>query len=155
MFKEEEHPRDEIGRFVEKTSDGLGGEHVATEAEQKRLEELGISESNTISLPDERLPRSLSARWANYEFIVDGKKYSIAEGSKLTHKEVFAGKGCKRKIDEIDRLVEVYRVQADEWMKVKAKAILLDEYGNEYKSEIHWYEENGEKYEMKFKKWLE
>ena len=40
MWDESKHPRDERGRF---TSDGNGGEHIATPAEEKRLEELGIS----------------------------------------------------------------------------------------------------------------
>lgn len=42
MFDESKHPRDEIGRFVEKTSDGIGGEHIATPAEEKRMRETGI-----------------------------------------------------------------------------------------------------------------
>ena len=65
-------------------------------------------EEQTLHLPDEILPRSLSARWANYEITLpNGKKAHFAEGSRIQNKEVFAGKGCKRKIDEEDRLVRI------------------------------------------------
>ncbi len=153
MFREEEHPRDEIGRFVEKTSDGIGGEHVATESEQKRLEELGISEKDSISLPDERLPRSLSARWANEDIkMPDGTVAHFVEGSKLHHKEVFAGKGTRIPIHDVERLVKTYGGSASEWQKIKATGN-LEQYGKTFEAEVHWYEEKSVgKKEIKYKK---
>lgn len=47
MFDESKHPRDKIGRFT--TSDGMGGTHEATPAENERLKELGIHQSGAIS----------------------------------------------------------------------------------------------------------
>lgn len=59
MFDENKHPRDSCGKFTDKgrteadkkaeaeriyNSDGFGGTHIATPAERKRLEELGIKE---------------------------------------------------------------------------------------------------------------
>lgn len=52
MFDESKHKRapkgsSEGGRFV-KTSDGAGGTHEATEAEKKRLNELGIDKKQPL-----------------------------------------------------------------------------------------------------------
>ncbi len=41
-FDESKHKRDHIGRFA-KSSDGAGGSHEATEAERRRLHEMGIT----------------------------------------------------------------------------------------------------------------
>ena len=114
------------------------------------------AERDSYFLTDEILPKSLSAKWANYEITLhNGKTAHFAEGSRLQNKEVFAGKGCKRKIDEEDRLVRVYGNPPGSWKKIKANAVLVDEDGEERQAEIHWYEaDGGEKEEIKFKKWI-
>ena len=97
---------------------------------------------DTIPLPDETLPRSVGARWANYDIqMPDGSVAHFQEGSKLHHKEVFAGKGCKRKIDQVDMLVERYGGKAEEWQKVKAIGTIVKENGEIEEVEVHWYEE--------------
>ena len=49
---------------------------------------------DVIPLPDETLPHSLGAKWSNYDIrLPDGTVAHFQEGSKLHHKEVFAGKG--------------------------------------------------------------
>ena len=64
-----------------------------------------------ISLPDETLPHSIGAKWANYDISMpDGTKAKFQEGSKLTHKEVFAGSGTKKAIRDVDRLIKEYPV---------------------------------------------
>ena len=89
------------GRYIAYTSMGT------RELRERQIIELP-EEEQTLHLPDEILPRSLSARWANYEITLpNGKKAHFAEGSRIQNKEVFAGKGCKRKIDEEDRLVRI------------------------------------------------
>lgn len=65
----------------------------------------------------------------------------MIDGSKFPHKEVFAGKGCKRKIDEVEFLVKKYGGKAEEWQKVKAIGTVVDRYGNAEEMEVHWYEE--------------
>lgn len=114
------------------------------------------AEKDSYFLPDETLPKSLSAKWANYEITLpNGKTAHFAEGSRIQNKEVFAGKGCKRKIDEEERLVRAYGGSPGNWKKVKAEAVLVDEDGEERKAEIHWYEaDEGDKEEIKFKKWI-
>lgn len=53
-----------------------------------------------------------------------------------------AGKGCKtgRKIDDIDRLVDTYKCDADGWQKEKAVYEVYDAYGEIRKVELHWYQ---------------
>lgn len=97
---------------------------------------------DSINLPDEVLPRSVGAQWANHKILMpDGTYAKFVEGSKLQNKEVFAGKGCRRKIDEIDRLVAKYGGDPNEWMKVKAIAYIRKTNGEIDRAEVHWYEE--------------
>ncbi len=53
-----------------------------------------------------------------------------------------AGKGCKsgRKIDDIERLVNTYKCDANGWHKEKAVYEAYDEYGEIRKIELHWYQ---------------
>lgn len=85
----------------------------------------------------------------------DGTKAKFVEGSKITHKEVFAGKGTKTPIRDIERLVKEYpNSKAELWQKVKGLGEL--EWNSEHiKAEIHWYEEPSiGRVEVKFKKEL-
>lgn len=110
---------------------------------------------DTIPLPDEQLPRSVGAKWENADiFMPDGSIAHFVEGTKLQDKEVFAGKGCRRKIDVIDRLVSKYPGSAaDEWQKVKATATIVWRDVSD-QAEIHWYEEATiGKIDFKFKRW--
>lgn len=134
-FDENKHPRDEQGRFTN------GG---AKEFRQNTLykEILANVENETIALPDETLPRSVGAKWENYDIqMPDGTVVHFQEGSKLHHKEVFAGKGCKRKIDQVDMLVERYGGKEEDWQKIKAIGTIVKENGEIEEREIHWYEE--------------
>nr|DAJ18470.1 MAG TPA: hypothetical protein [Siphoviridae sp. ctIwT7] len=154
MFEESKHPRDNEGKFTDKLKSAV---KIYSDVPDKDMAGMGLERGkDTYSLPDEVLPKSLSAKWINYEIeLPNGKKARFAEGSKLQDKEVFAGKGCKRKIDEEERLVEQYHQPMGSWMKVKARAVLVDESGEERSAEVHWYETKaGGKEEIKFKKWL-
>ena len=108
----------------------------------------------SISLPDEIFPRSVGAKWANYDIpMPDGTIAHFQEGSKLHHKEVFAGNGCKRKIDEVDLLVDKFGGTANEWQKIKAIGTIVRENGEIEEAEIHWYEEPSVgKVKIKYKK---
>lgn len=98
--------------------------------------------ADTLPLEDEKLPKSVGARWSNHEIAMpDGTVAHFQEGSKLHHKEVFAGKGCKRKIDQVDMLVERYGGKAEEWQKIKAFGTIVKSNGEIEEREIHWYEE--------------
>lgn len=104
--------------------------------------EIPSKKKDRIKLPDEKLPRSCGARWINYNIqMPDGTTAHFQEGSKLHHKEVFAGKGCKRKIDQVDKLVDHYGGKAEDWQKIKAFGTIVTEDGEIEEAEIHWYEE--------------
>ena len=111
-----------------------------TPAERKRLKELGLDEDD-IRLPDEVIPRSLSARWANYDIAMpDGTVAHFIEGTKLHHIEVFAGRGTKTPIRDVDRLVRTYGGKAEDWQKVKGIGT-IEVNGKSFDAEIHWYQE--------------
>ena len=84
----------------------------------------------------------------------DGTKAIFAEGTKLQNKEVFAGKGCKRKIDTIDKLMQEYpNSSPSNWVKVKATAKIQLSNGEIINAEVHWYEEPSVgKVKIKYKK---
>ena len=83
----------------------------------------------------------------------DGSIAHFVEGTKLQNKEVFAGKGCRRKIDEENRLIVQYGGAYGMWMKVKAHATIIWRNITD-RAEIHWYEEaTSGKVEFKFKRW--
>ena len=145
-FVESEHKRDERGRFAKMSTSEL------KERQTIKLDK----EEDRLFLPDEYLPHSVGARWANEEVdMPDGTKAKFVEGSKLTHIEVFAGAGTKNPIRDIERLVADYPgTQSHLWRKVKAHA-LLSWKGEEIPSEVHWYDEPSVgKKEIKFKKEL-
>lgn len=124
--------------YDEKT--GRYGSRSATPAELLRLKAIGISVSET-SLPDETIPRSLSARWANYDIAMpDGTVAHFVEGTKLHHIEVFAGKGTRTPIRDVDRLVRAYGGKAEDWQKVKGIGT-IDVNGKSSEEEVHWYQE--------------
>ena len=136
------------------SSDGAGGTHEATPAEQRRLKQLGVDKEDSIPLPDEDIPKSVGAKWINEEVAMpDGTTANFVEGSKVIHKEVFAGKGTKKPIRDVERLVAQYKgSKAEDWQKVKGIAE-LEQDGEQFKGEIHWYEEpNIGRVEVKYKK---
>ena len=97
---------------------------------------------NLINLSDEILGRSIGAKaktiWVR---MPDGTQEALIEGSKITNKKIIAGKGRDRQID-IEDLLNYKHPEATpgEWVKVKGIGSLYDEYGEERKAELHWYE---------------
>lgn len=154
-FEENKHPRDKDGKFTSKGNKGSKEYRQNTSYEEITTKTKEHEDTfNVISLPDEQLPFSIGAKWANKEILMpDGKVAHFVEGSKIINKQVFAGKGTKTPIRDIERLVKNYpNTKAENWQKVKGHAE-LDLDGKTFKAEIHWYEEpNVGKVEIKFKK---
>ncbi len=149
IWNEKDHPRDDLGRFTDGNAGGKIGSILPGSGEP-----ISHTFNDTVKLPDEDIPRSVGAKWANHDIkMPDGGIASFVEGSKLQNKEIFAGKGCVRKIDDINRLLHDYPGTIEsEWMKVKAVAEIVTKYGEYLKAEIHWYEESHVgKVEFKFK----
>ena len=143
-WKEWEHPRDGDGKFTDKDSRAAGkeiGDQLKAQAERiaRAAPELkDLPES--YRLPDEIFPRSIGAKWSNYDILMpDGSHAKFEEGTKLQDKEVIAGKGCRRKIDDEARLLRTYGGTRGQWMKCKGKATIVIQ-GKPSFEEVHWYE---------------
>ena len=146
-FDESKHKRDELGCFAKMS---------AKELSEELKQEVSPNEYGIINLEDEQLPIFIGAMWANEEIAMpDGTVAKFAEGSKIFNKQVFVGKGCKRKIDCVDILVSKYGGKENEWKKVKGVADIVTSQVEEIRCEIHWYEEpNVGRVEAKYKKLL-
>ena len=82
----------------------------------------------------------------------DGTVAHFAEGSKLHKIKVFAGRGTKKPIRDVERLVKSYGGKPEDWMKVKGIGTIVMENGEEEAVELHWYQgADPEKREIKAK----
>lgn len=61
---------------------------------------------------------------------------------------MFAGKGTDTEIRDKFRPESDYNIQADEWAKVSGEGYIIMD-GKVVLAELHWYEADGEIYEMK------
>lgn len=86
--------------------------------------------------------RSLGAKAKNYDVKLPNREIvHLTEGTSVTHVNIIAGKGRKRKIDIVNVLLDRYPgTQESEWVKAKGVGY-IDYDGESYKAELHWYEE--------------
>lgn len=84
----------------------------------------------------------MGAKWRNEKIeLLDGTTGRFLEGSKLQNKEIIGGKGVRRKIDDINRLVKEYPGSSfDGWMKVKAVATVILPDDEIVTMKVHWCE---------------
>lgn len=102
-----------------------------------------------------KMQKSLGAAAKNYQVkLLDGNDHTkLAENQKIDGK-TFAGRGTNVEIRDRFRLESNYHIPADEWEKVSGKGyVILD--GKRVLAELHWYEADGEIYEMKVKRYLD
>lgn len=106
----------------------------------KRL--TGTQSSGTMYEDDIEIGRSLGAKARNYDIrLPDGRITHLTEGTRITKVTTIAGKGRERKIDEIEGLLARYpNSQESEWQKKKGRGFVDDD-GESYPAELHWYEE--------------
>lgn len=153
----ERQPVNEQQQYQEmpKTEESVPGAKGARKIVRDYERRFGEIKPETISLPDETIPRSVGAKWANHEIrMPDGSSAHFVEGTKLRNKEVFAGKGTKTPIRDVERLVKTYGGKAENWQKVKGEAT-LEQNGKSFDAEIHWYDEHDAgKVDIKFKRYL-
>lgn len=155
MFEESKHPRDDEGKFTDKLKNAV---KIYSDEPDKDMISMGLDsdkENDSFPLPDEILPKSLSARWINQDIkMPDGTVAHFVEGSKLHNIEVFAGKGTKTPIRDVERLVETYGGKSEDWQKVKGIGMIKHN-EEEAEAELHWYYEPSQgKQEIKFKRYL-
>lgn len=111
--------------------------------------ESGIIKENII------VGRSLGAASKNYPITLpDGNHGKVLEGSEITDIVVFAGKGTDNPIRVAAKLEKTYHIPAEKWQKVRGTAFIRAGNTNK-KAELHWYEAEGERVEMKVKKYYE
>lgn len=99
--------------------------------------------------------RSVGAAGKNYSVkLAESRQHTkLAPDQKIIGKP-FAGKGTESEIREKFRLESDYNIPADKWQKMSGKGYVMLE-GKRIKAELHWYEADGEVYEMKVKRYLD
>jgi SPP1 gp7 family putative phage head morphogenesis protein len=104
---------------------------------------------------NEVIGRSVGASAKNYPVrLPDGNHAKFAEGTEITKIKVFAGNGTDMPIRNAIFLENDYGKPADIWQKVRGEGVVIFE-GQKRIAEIHWYEADNEKYEIKVKRWLD
>lgn len=71
-----------------------------------------------------------------------GDFVELSEGTRITQPKnhIIAGAGRNRQIDEVDLLVDKYGGEGINWTKEKGFGYVDDEYGEQHKVELHWYQ---------------
>lgn len=109
----------------------------------------GIIKENMV------IGRSVGAAGKNYPVkLPDGNHAKFAEGSTISKIKVFAGDGTDTPIRNAIYLECDYGIPAEKWQKVRGEGTVVFE-GKKRIAEIHWYEADNEKYDMKVKRWLD
>ena len=111
--------------------------------------------NNTPAAKALTIHKSLGATAKNYPVRLPGSKQraKLAEGQKIEG-HTFAGKGTNVEIRDKYDLENLYNRPADSFEKVQGRAsVIID--GKPKKAILHWYESNGEIFDMKVKEWLE
>ncbi len=130
----------------------------AISAKKRKLKTVANVNDNVI-INDIKIGRSLSAKAKNYEILEPntGDYFNFVEGTKIQDVQVFAGKGCKKNLNEevAEGLEKQIGGKASEWQHVKGNGV-IDFYGEERKAEVHWFQEKSVgKHKFKVKRWLD
>ncbi len=129
---------------------------------QAKLDELGEKQEKILDKSSQsdkiisfEVGRSLGAAAKNYPVkMPESRQHTkLAEGQKIEG-IAFAGKGTRKEIRDRFRLEATYGIPADEWSKVSGKAYVIHN-NKPVKAEVHWYEANGEIFEMKVKRFYD
>lgn len=79
-------------------------------------------------------------------YIFNGEKLFIPKNTKFDRVVTIAGDGTETPIRIIDNLIEKYGGEVKDWKKRAGKVT-----SSKYIFDVHWYEKNGVKYEVKLK----
>lgn len=119
----------------------------------EKRKKVGLENTNKNSII--KVYRSLSAAAKRYNVrLAESRQYAkLAEGQTIKGK-AFAGLGTNKEIRDRFRLESQYHIDADKWKKVSGKGYVIVE-GKPKFAELHWYEAEGEVYELKVKRYLD
>ena len=92
------------------------------------------------------LARSKNYLQQKLNYVWNGEKCFIPKHTKFEKVVTMAGKDTDTAIRCVDRLVETYGGNADEWQKRAGKVT-----SDKYIFDLHWYESDGVQYEVKLK----
>lgn len=121
------------------------------------LGKLGTSSKLNLILNDIQLPKSVGARWSNYDIIYmeTGEHFKFAEGTRLQNVQIFAGKGVKSPFRKAEKYARLYGGDPKDWQHVKAIAYVETNDGIR-KADVHWFQcQNVGKVRFKIKEWLD
>lgn len=102
-----------------------------------------------------KIQKSLGAAAKNYQVkLAESNEHTKLEENQRIEGKTFAGRGTDSEIRDRFRLESDYHIPADEWEKVSGKGYVIID-GKRVLAELHWYEADGEIYEMKVKRYLD
>lgn len=125
-----------------------------TTEEWEKSKKLLTKYSKSGKIKSFEIGKSVGAAAKNYPVKMPSNKQHVklAEGQEIKG-TAFAGKGTTIAIRDRFLLEANYKIAAAEWQKVSGVGkVVVD--GKELLAELHWYEANGEIYEMKVKRFL-
>lgn len=98
--------------------------------------------------------KSVGAASKNYPIrLPNGNHAKLAADTKITKIKVFAGRGTEVQIRAAKRLENEYGIKAEKWQKVRGNAYIIENHTKK-SVELHWYEADGERVEMKVKRFF-
>ncbi len=101
---------------------------------------------------DVHIGRSVGAAAKNYPVLISGNEHGrLKEGTSITKIKLIAGKGHKNEIRNRFRLESDYHIPADKWQKMRGDGY-VEHKGSVIHAELHWYEADDERVEMKVKR---
>ncbi len=122
---------------------------------KKELSKLDKAGKSGIIKENIVIGRSVGAAGKNYPVkLLSGNHAKIVEGTEITGIKTFAGKGTDTPIRVAKQLEDKYKIKAEKWEKVRGTAYIREN-GTNRKVEIHWYEADGERVEMKVKRYFD
>lgn len=89
----------------------------------------------------------------NYPINISDSNYTKFISTFVKKVTVIAGSGVKEQLNDAPRLESFYNQPKAKWQKVSGEATIFFN-GKSRKAEIHWYEANGQREEIKVKRWI-
>ena len=83
-----------------------------------------------------------------------GQHYQLDMDNNITDVEVFAGKGTNKEIRNKRFLESKFNIPAKEWQKCSGIGYVVKN-GYSVKAELHWYQADGKRTELKIKRWFD